>query len=418
MKNLFIVLILLVFTKIQSQETTLSKFDFSQTQQIVKEKNFYLLAAIEKDPKISNLISQNAVLKNFTKNTISKVSSSYQTKTKELPTLVKAYEIDDETIQAVSNEFKTLVKNEKIFSDFIHKTIRTSGYYANFEKLSDEDFIAESWKLCAKGLNHSLRVYGLGEKPNFPHIDSISYDKKSIDLVLNVRYWSETLSKSSTWEENVFFKPALDFSLALLYLNHRDEAARYEPMEDLENKKVFEYIKKIKFSNYPYTSILVLGAGAKNYRDPITASGKLRLLFAVQEFKAGKAPLIIVSGGHVHPFRTEYAEAIEMKKELMKVYQIPEKCIIVDPHARHTTTNFRNAVRLIFKYHIPASQKSLAVSSEFHIDNVVNEKFTARFNKEFGYVPIELGKRISETAVEFLPLIVSMHQNPLEPLDP
>ncbi len=78
---------------------------------------------------------------------------------------------------------------------------------------------------------------------------------------------------------------------------------------------------------------------------------------AVKRYRQGLAPLLLVSGGAVHPKRTPYNEALEMKKELMNVYGIPARAIIVEPHARHTTTNFRNAARLVYRYGIPADKK-------------------------------------------------------------
>ena len=60
-----------------------------------------------------------------------------------------------------------------------------------------------------------------------------------------------------------------------------------------------------------------------------------------------------MSGGFVHPAQTPYAEAIEMKKALIADFSIPQEAILVDPHARHTTTNMRNAARLLYRYAIP-----------------------------------------------------------------
>jgi hypothetical protein len=65
--------------------------------------------------------------------------------------------------------------------------------------------------------------------------------------------------------------------------------------------------------------------------------------------------------------QTPFNEAIEMKKYVMEKFKIPEKSILVEPYARHTTTNFRNTARLVFRYGIPADLKALVTSSEDHI---------------------------------------------------
>jgi DUF218 domain len=130
------------------------------------------------------------------------------------------------------------------------------------------------------------------------------------------------------------------------------------------------------------------------------------------------APLIIVSGGHVHPYRTPHCEAIEMKKELIEKYEIPEKNILIEPHARHTTTNIRNASRLLFAYHVPNDKPSLVTTNFQHSEYVGSVFFHDRCLKELGYLPGKLLERITPTSIEFLPNIESFQQNPLEPLDP
>ena len=102
-----------------------------------------------------------------------------------------------------------------------------------------------------------------------------------------------------------------------------------------------------------------------------------------QLFLEHKAPLIILSGGHVHPMQTPFNEAIEMKKYVMEKFKIPEKSILIEPYARHTTTNFRNAARLVFRYGIPTDLKALVTSSEDHITIVTKEGFRIRCSTEW-----------------------------------
>jgi uncharacterized SAM-binding protein YcdF (DUF218 family) len=94
----------------------------------------------------------------------------------------------------------------------------------------------------------------------------------------------------------------------------------------------------------------------------LTAGGRQRATHAALDYRAHKAPFILVSGGYVHPSQTRFSEAIEMKRALMTDLHIPESAIIVDPHARHTTTNMRNAVREMFRYGIPTDKPGLVVS--------------------------------------------------------
>jgi len=106
-----------------------------------------------------------------------------------------------------------------------------------------------------------------------------------------------------------------------------------------------------------------------------------------------------------------------MKKYLMEKYKIPATAILVDPHARHTTTNFRNGARLAFRYGIPATL-ALVTSSEDHITSCVSDAFRTRNVNELGYFPVEFIKRISPTEAEFKPSVVSLFFDANDPLDP
>ena len=118
------------------------------------------------------------------------------------------------------------------------------------------------------------------------------------------------------------------------------------------------------------------------------------------EGNSHKAPLIILSGGHVHPMQTPYCEAIEMKKYVMEKFKIPESSILIDPYARHTTTNFRSAARLVFRYGIPTDLKALVTSSADHIAITTKDGFRIRCSTELGYFPMESISRISPVAAD------------------
>jgi hypothetical protein len=90
----------------------------------------------------------------------------------------------------------------------------------------------------------------------------------------------------------------------------------------------------------------------------------------------------------------------------------------VDPYARHTTTNFRNAARLVFRYGIPADQKALVTSSEDHLAIITKDGFRVRCSTELGYFPIESIALISPIAAEFKPAIASLFFDANDPLDP
>jgi len=67
---------------------------------------------------------------------------------------------------------------------------------------------------------------------------------------------------------------------------------------------------------------------------------------AARDLAAGVAGLIIPSGGAVHGPANE---AVLMRKELLEL-GVPEDRILIEPCARHTTTNLRNAGRLMLAH--------------------------------------------------------------------
>jgi len=102
----------------------------------------------------------------------------------------------------------------------------------------------------------------------------------------------------------------------------------------------------------------------------------------------------------------------------MEKFKIPESSILIDPYARHTTTNFRNAVRLAFRYGIPTERKALVTSSEDHITVVTKDGFRIRCSTELGYFPMESITRMSPDTAEFKPSVASLFFDANDPLDP
>lgn len=146
--------------------------------------------------------------------------------------------------------------------------------------------------------------------------------------------------------------------------------------------------------------------------------GKLRLQLAARRFQERKAPLILVSGGCVHPADTPYAEAIEMKKSLIADFGIAASSILVDPYARHTTTNLRNAAREIYRYGIPFDKPALITTDQDQSAAIESPRFATRCLQELGFAPGRFGPRISRFDLEFLPAVVSLYADAMDPLDP
>jgi len=296
--------------------------------------------------------------------------------------------------------------------------LRARGDYALYAGMTDRDLITATWRDVTEGHNRILRVYGLGEAPRYPAIDSILFPPEG-DL------WPGVLIEAT---DHLLAAVANDaqpradlahrLALQLLYLNERENAASFADLDSSHNAAALARIAAVDWARYPYTVILVLGDGPDRPDQLIGTYGKLRIARAARLYHEGMAPVLIVSGGNVHPALTPVNEAIEMKRELMVRYAIPESAIIIEPHARHTTTNFRNSARLMLRYAIPIDRPAIATTSTGHSLYASGEAFDARGIEELGYVPRQVVQRMPPYEFAFLPDPRSTHRDNRDPLDP
>ena len=108
---------------------------------------------------------------------------------------------------------------------------------------------------------------------------------------------------------------------------------------------------------------------------------------------------------------------MEMKQYLIDVLHVPASAVIIDPHARHTTTNMRNTVRMMYRYGMPFDKPGLTCTTRGQ-STMIGVTLIDRCIKELGEAPYKNGKRLSETSIEFYPLIQALHITPAEPMDP
>ena len=376
----------------------------------VSDKNFYLLSLFQQNPEVRKLLSENKILKQLANDKLQALSMAANCH--DVGCFDQLLRLSGPTIDMVSTELEGLAKRPEL--KMRERDMRRSGAFIKYSRQSDTEMLIAAWKDAANGMNRLLSVYCLGHDPLYKEIDKVSFDVSSEEYrkLLKVKIAEIKLSK-----DPLLFEPTLNFALKLLEANRRDEAGRYEPLEEGENKACWHNLKKIRWSDYPYSFILVLGAGPADSAR-ISQIGAKRADQAAQLFLEHKAPLIILSGGHVHPMQTPFSEAIEMKKYVRGKFKIPEQSILIDPYARHTTTNFRNAARLVFRYGIPADRKALVTSSEDHITSSTKESFRSRCLKELGYFPVEFITQISPVAAEFKPSVASLFFDANDPLDP
>jgi hypothetical protein len=295
--------------------------------------------------------------------------------------------------------------------------LRDSGTMIRFHDADDGAMLAAAWAYAMQGVDRLLSVYGDGVAPQYKDIDAMRADPASRGFGRLARTVA-VAELESPLQHRLFFADAAGFSLQLLALDGRDEAGRHEPLDQGENRAAVMHSRRVRWADYPYTAIVVPGNGPERAGEALAPEGRMRLVLAVNRYRAGLAPFILVSGGYVHPARTPYSEAIEMKRVLLAEFGVPEQDIIIEPHARHTTTNLRNASRLMVRYGFPLDRPGLVVSDEWQAAYIASEGLDARTLRETGVMPYHDKRVRSALEVEFTPSLQALQVGLDDPLDP
>jgi len=383
----------------------------------VQDKNFYVLSLIEQNADANRAVRSDATLALMAKakrDALAKVTGSCAA---DIACYVNALKFSDSEIAAAARILERLGTEDPAVRALAEGPMVTSGAFIAYRTDGTGQRLARAWTDAAHGIDGILDVYGLGRAPRYPAIDAVSFDVKSQPYGKLVSIVAAVLAEDSA-NLQLFFQPSLRFALGLLDANHRDEAGRFEPLEAGENRAALRRLATIQWDRFPYTAIVAPGSGNESESVMLSAWGKLRLTLAVRRFRDGKAPFLLVSGGFVHPNQTAHCEAIEMKRSLMADFGLPEDAILIDPHARHTTTNVRNAVREFYRYGFPFSKRALIVTDQEQSAYIEGATFTDRCAKELGYQPALSLTRLSQFDLTFVPNIQSLQFDARDPLDP
>jgi hypothetical protein len=330
---------------------------------------------------------------------------------------IEAARWSDADVKSVDAALRTLCRNAAADCREIARLLRKSGTMIRLHDRADGDLLADAWGLQMGAVARTLAVYGDGVVPRYKDIDSMSHDPTSREFSRQLREALQTTLATDAGKQ-LFFSDTLQLALQLLAIDGRDEAGRFEPLEVGQKRAAHSPVKRVRWARYPFSVILVPGQGPEQADVRLSPVARQRLEAAVSRFRAHAAPFIIVSGGYVHPARTPFCEAIEMKRALIDDYSIPESAILIDPHARHTTTNLRNAARLMFRYGMPMSKPGLIVSDERQAAYIASDGFDERNRRETGIVPYRSKKLLSALEVEFVPSVEALQVGLEDPLDP
>lgn len=156
-----------------------------------------------------------------------------------------------------------------------------------------------------------------------------------------------------------------------------------------ENEEVSIYLQDnyAEFCCRKYPVVFVQGFTPPNTDKPveITEISKLRLLWAVESMRVLGVPVVLVSGGNVHPSDTPYNEAWQMKQHLLERYGLKNSQIALEPYARHSTTNLRNGARFLLAHKYCKALVVSTILQSFYYSFGCISGFTKRCKVELGY---------------------------------
>lgn len=372
----------------------------------------YLTGLFDRDEELKALFAADPTLSRIARNRYARLSESGDVTAATLSSLL----FSDEEVSLIGDRLVALLEESESLRQLYHDHVAASGCYTLYTSdLPDDEALRAAWAHDARAINRVIGVYGRGDKPLYA-IDSISWVAGSEEHLALVRESRRLLMEAGKDRDLFYFLPYYAAEL-FLDLNDRDEPSVFEPLWETENAEGYRRVAHTKWDDYPYSALLVLGYGPTNYDFPLNPGGKIRLRIAAEKFKQGIAPFLIVSGGKVYPYKTRRVEAYGMKQYLIEECGIPADRILIEPHARHTTSNIRNTVRILYRAGFPMDKPFLVSSSKSHIDYVMSERFEERCRRDMGLVPCRFVRRTEDNFAELLPLAVSLQINDRDPLD-
>lgn len=367
----------------------------------VQDKAFFLATLLQLDPAAAAAVAADTTLDALSADRDTRIRDASVMCGDDIACLTGALAWSDTDASAAADALVAALGASGALAAFAHDALRASGRFSLHADLDDGALVKAAFLDLVAALQETLssEAAALG------------------GAALGDALTSVVAAHPAPF---VFFEPLLAVTLAALTADGRDEAARYEPLAQGENAKALARIPTLDWAAYPFTTILVPGQGPGVPGVALDPKGKARADLAAQRFAKGLAPLIALSGGHVHPDRTPYSEAVEMKKYLLAAYGIPEEAILIDPHARHTTTNLRNVSRLLLRYGVP-QDRAVLVTSDFGQSLYIgywHGMFGPRCQDELGYLPWRALVPLSQNDACMIPVAISLHLDGRDALDP
>ncbi len=354
----------------------------------IETLNFPLLAMIKAVPQWSSALRADPAVRTLAADRAARVDSAAAC-TPRPDCLAQAWTWTAQDTATMAAALGRLAGKPALASALIERHMRPSGRFARHRALGDAEFLAAAWADTANGMNNAIAVYGQGRPPRYPKIDAIIFDIKQPEYAAVLGAHAQVTAAAAR-DDDLVFEPSLRFVAGLMRMNERTDASAFRPLLAGENAAAVAAVRAMRWADQRYPALILFGHGPEDARSRTGVMGHIRLARAADLFARGLAPFIIVSGGNVHPNRTPFNEAIEMKRLLVAQYGVPAGRILIEPHARHTTTNLRNTARLLFAAGFPTNRPSLVVTDPVTAEYIGSPALMERTVRETGVLPGQL----------------------------
>ncbi|WP_033922835.1 YdcF family protein [Sphingomonas sp. 37zxx] len=399
-------------TSVGAQDLPGYRAPFADTLQT---RIFPLFAMLRRSPGWSSALRQDRHLTKLAAERAARVPAASCTPSPQC--LADAWTWTDADIATVEARLRVLVRDPAMSRALVAEQMRASGRFGRYAASGDGDLVAAAWRDAAAAINRVIAVYAKGTPPRYPAIDATIFEveKPEFAVLLDVH---GVATAALGADDDLFFDPSLRYAIGLLHLNERTNAGEYRPLLNGPNAAAIAEVARTDWQKSPYSALLVFGHGAEDAQSRTGPLTHIRLRIAADRFARGIAPFVIVSGGNVHPNRTSFNEAAEMKRLLVTQHGVPADRILIEPHARHTTTNLRNVARLMLAAGLPVDREALIVSDHRTIQYIAGAELAQRNLDEMGIQPGRITAGPDRFTARFTPSPLAFHVEALDPLDP
>lgn len=249
-----------------------STYRFGRGENPLQDRDAYLLTLIEDDAEFRKALSDQAELQIIGERLATSRNAVLAACGTTSVCPVEQLILTDAEIDKAGDIMGGMAGTGGTFHGLVQEQMRPSGRFQKYSRLDDAGLMRAAWVETARGVNRLYRVYALAQRPRYPAIDAMAYDPTDAHFRSMLESALEA-NIDGARPTNVFFAPWAQLGFDLLVINQRDEAARYEPLEQGANAASFARAHALDWRAQRFTAILVPGIGLAEGQTGLSPEG-------------------------------------------------------------------------------------------------------------------------------------------------